>query len=283
MRAHAIPNKVLFWILVIPLLISLICFTKTGWNNAWIELNENQIMYLYSTSAQVVAAVFGLTLTGYIFFRGELNREAQNDPTLADSVNRLESRYFQQLAMITALVMATILFATLVIAYEGSKDIKRLTLFMNFGQCFFAASFITISFFIVDVVQPGNIKSASKALQEDIDPANGKERTGDLKEFAATYNRIEDQLTKVLGTLEMAAEPATSKNLSKITSTRIADILHSRKLISSDLLEKLKKLIALRNAILHGAEPMVSQSMVLESKLTLIQLLTEIETNITKV
>ncbi|PTV62581.1 hypothetical protein [Pseudomonas putida] len=139
MRAHAIPNKVLFWILVIPLLISLICFTKTGWNNAWIELNENQIMYLYSTSAQVVAAVFGLTLTGYIFFRGELNREAQNDPTLADSVNRLESRYFQQLAMITALVMATILFATLVIAYEGSKDIKRLTLFMNFGQCFFAA------------------------------------------------------------------------------------------------------------------------------------------------
>ncbi|WP_258229816.1 HepT-like ribonuclease domain-containing protein [Pseudomonas putida] len=116
-----------------------------------------------------------------------------------------------------------------------------------------------------------------------MDPANGKERTGDLKEFAATYNSIEDQLTKVLRKLEMAAEPATSKNLSKITSTRIADILHSRKLISSDLLEKLKKLIALRNAILHGAEPMVSQSMVLESKLTLIQLLTEIETNITKV
>ena len=283
MRAHAIPNKVLFWILVIPLLISLIYFTKEGWNNAWIELNENQIMYLYSTSAQVVAAIFGLTLTGYIFFRGELNREAQNDPTLADSVNRLESRYFQQLAMITALVMATILFATLVIAYEGSKDIKRLTLFMNFGQCFFAASFITISFFIVDVVQPGNIKSASKALQEDIDPANGKERTGDLKAFASTYNSIEDQLTKLLGKLEIAAEPATSKNLSKIASTRIADILHSRKLISSDLLDKLKKLIALRNAILHGAEPMVSQSMVLESKLTLIQLLTEIETNTTKV
>lgn len=277
MRAHSIPNKVLFWILTIPLLISLIYFTNKGWNNAWVELNENQIMYLYSTSAQVVAAVFGLTLTGYIFFRGELNSAAQNDPTLSDAVKRLESRYFQQLAMITALVMATILFASLVIAYETSNDIKRLTLFMNFGQCFFAASFITISFFIVDVVQPGNIKSASKALQDDIDPANGEERTGDLKAFASIYNSIENHLATSYTKIDMTVEPAGSEKTSQTTSARIADILHRRKLITSDLLEKLKKLIALRNAILHGAEPMVSQSMVLESQLTLAQLASELK------
>lgn len=277
MRAHSIPNKVLFWILVIPLLISLIYFTNKGWDNAWVELNENQIMYLYSTSAQVVAAVFGLTLTGYIFFRGELTSAAQNDPTLSDAVKKLESRYFQELAMITALVMATILFASLVIAYENSNDIKLLTLFMNFGQCFFAATFITISFFIVDVVQPGNIKSASKALQDDIDPAKGEGRTGDLKAFASIYNSIENYLATSYTKIDMTAERAGAEKLSQATSSRIADILHQRKLITSDLLEKLKKLITLRNAIIHGAEPMVSQSMVLESQLTLAQLISELK------
>ena len=33
-----------------------------------ISLNENQILYLFSTSAQVIAAIYGLTLTGFSFF-----------------------------------------------------------------------------------------------------------------------------------------------------------------------------------------------------------------------
>jgi hypothetical protein len=59
------------------LFISCWASTYFGLNHALFELTENQIMYLYSTSAQVLAAVYGLTLTGYIFLRGDLNREAE--------------------------------------------------------------------------------------------------------------------------------------------------------------------------------------------------------------
>ncbi|MCO4882357.1 hypothetical protein VOI32_37795 [Paraburkholderia caribensis] len=40
-----------------------------GVSSPWISLNENQVLYLFSTSAQVLAGVYGLTLTAYIFFQ----------------------------------------------------------------------------------------------------------------------------------------------------------------------------------------------------------------------
>jgi hypothetical protein len=62
--------------------------------NHAIELNENQILYLFSTSAQVIAAIYGLTLTGFVFFRSELNRQEFEDETLVDAVESLKRRYF---------------------------------------------------------------------------------------------------------------------------------------------------------------------------------------------
>ena len=41
-----------------------------------IQLNETQIMYLSSTLAQVCAALFGLTITGYIFLEDKLTKIA---------------------------------------------------------------------------------------------------------------------------------------------------------------------------------------------------------------
>ena len=57
-------------------------------------LNENKILYLFSTSDQVVAAIYGLTLTGLIFFRNELRWEEAEDETLADVLESLKHRYF---------------------------------------------------------------------------------------------------------------------------------------------------------------------------------------------
>src|ERR1044072_6288048 len=83
-----------------------------------ISLNETQIMYLFSTSSQVIAAIYGLTLTGFIFFRNELNREEFDDETLADAVETLKARYFVLLVFITALVTLTLLLLNLEISYE---------------------------------------------------------------------------------------------------------------------------------------------------------------------
>src|ERR1700722_15567341 len=82
-----------------------------------VELNETQIMYLYSTSAQSLSAIYGLTLTGFVFFRNELSREEFDDDTLTDAVEHLKSRYFTLLFFITLLVGLTLLLSHFEIAY----------------------------------------------------------------------------------------------------------------------------------------------------------------------
>lgn len=49
--------------------------TAIGLSPLATKLNENKVLYLFSTTGQVIAAVYGLTLTGFIFFRNELSRE----------------------------------------------------------------------------------------------------------------------------------------------------------------------------------------------------------------
>jgi hypothetical protein len=78
-------------------------------------LNENQVLYLYSTSAQVLAGVYGLTLTGFIFFRNELSREEFEDDTLTVAVDSLKDRYFKILLFVTILSIFTLLMSNLVL------------------------------------------------------------------------------------------------------------------------------------------------------------------------
>ena len=265
MRPQLIPNLAFFAFLLISLALSTIYFGNIGLTDAWIHLNENQIMYLYSTSAQVLAAVYGLTLAGYIFFRGELNREAQDDATRVEVIEQLETRYFQQLAMITALMLGTIVVVNLVIAYENSPDLIMLTALMNLGQSLFSISFIAIAFFIVDIVLPGNIKAASKTLQLKLDPKHDEpDGQGSLKEFVNTYDAIENMLTLALSSLEVP--PAESNSSRRMSSTKVADLLCRRGVIPRELFKKLHNLFALRHAIMHGADPTVSESMVTQSK-----------------
>ena len=39
-----------------------------------LELSENQALYTFSSESQVIAAIYGLTITGYIFLRNQQDR-----------------------------------------------------------------------------------------------------------------------------------------------------------------------------------------------------------------
>ncbi|MGG7632824.1 hypothetical protein [Pseudomonas sp. ES1] len=261
LKAHAIPNRVIFGTLLLTLLVSLRYFCTEGLDNAWVQLNENQIMYLYSTSAQVIAAIYGLTIAGYIFLRSEFIREAKDDPTLAEPIEKLENRYFQQLSFITALAMTTICVASLVIAYETDKDIQRLTILMNSAQCLFGISFLAIFFFIVDIVQPGNIKSASKKIQKKIDPFREGQQ-GNFNKFIENYSRIENALSQCIDLSYKTTKQGRHQQDKRTPNSQILESLARKKIIDQELTKKIKTLISLRHAIMHGGEEMVSKAMV---------------------
>jgi hypothetical protein len=68
----------------LALFFSACCLGSIALSRYAAGLDENQILYLFSISAQVIAAIYGLTLTGFIFLRNELSREEFEDETLVD-------------------------------------------------------------------------------------------------------------------------------------------------------------------------------------------------------
>ena len=253
----------LIWSYIVVLFF--ISTTSIGWGllSPLLKLNENQVLYLFSTSAQVIAAIYGLTLTGFLFFRNELSREAAEDETLAEAIDQLKSRYFSLLVFITLLVGLTLFLSNATISYEANVRTTFTTILINAGQSALAVSFVAIAVFVFDVIAPQRIEKASQKLKDDLDPATSQDLRGSLEIFLTNYNRIEALLIDA-GALYQSAPQATyeSRSPRRMSNARLAELLARSERIDKKLFLQLRELITLRNAIIHGAEPVVSQEIV---------------------
>jgi hypothetical protein len=236
--------------------------TAAGFSSRAILLNENQVLYLFSTSGQVIAGIYGLTLTGFVFFRSELSREEFEDQTLAEAVEALKQRYFSLLVFVTALVVITILLANFAISYEANNDPHGKVVVINVAQSFFVTSLLAVAYFVFDVISPKRIESASRTLQNEVDPKRSEKTTGGLEEFLRNYNQIEAFLAEAGQPYQQGAVLYDAKYPRRISNARLAEILLRNERIDERLFSQIRELITLRNAIIHGAEPVVSSDVV---------------------
>ncbi len=234
-----------------------------GWNSPLLSLNENQILYLFSTSAQVVAGVYGLTLTGFVFFRNELSREEFEDETLVEAVESLKLRYFKLLMFVTALSVLTFVLANLAISHESSEHRALNTIVINSAQSAFLVNLLAIAHFIFEVVSPQRIEKESRNLQAGVDPIQEGYESGSLEEFLRNYNGIEALLQKYGQAFDQdVAHLSPRRQTRRMSNVKLAQILFRSERISESLFGEVKSLITLRNSIVHGAEPVVSDKMV---------------------
>ena len=265
------PFKFIF----LSILIFILGATVTslfGYYKPLLLLDDTQILYLFSTSAQVLAGIYGLTLTGFIFFRNELSREEFDDESLAEAIESLKLRYFKLLMFITAFSIFTILASNLVISIESNKSFPIRSLLMNIGQVSFIVNLFIIAYFIFDVIAPKRIEKASRKLQKVVDPFDVGDKSGSLEEFLTNFNQIEYILQKYGQAFqaEMLGEHIPSRR--RIPNGKLAEIILRAERIDHDLFNEIRRLITLRNSIVHGAEPIVSSKMVDSSREILVQL-----------
>lgn len=236
--------------------------TAIGLSGYALLLNENQVLYLFSTSGQVIAGIYGLTLTGFVFFRSELNREEFEDQTLAEAVETLKRRYFTLLVFITALVVLTILSANFAISYEAAPSPQLKVVVINVAQSLFATSLLSVAYFVFDIVSPKRIESVSRNLQEKVDPRRSEQTKGGLEEFLRNYNQIEALLAEAGQPYQQGTTSYEPRFPRRLSNARLAEILLRNERISKSLFARIRELVTLRNAIIHGAEPVVSREIV---------------------
>ncbi|HDK7110727.1 TPA: hypothetical protein M2P12_000597 [Klebsiella variicola] len=140
-----------------------------GLESPWYLLSEEQHLYIYSTQAQVIAAIYGLTVTGYIFLRNNQDKQKENDSTKIDAINLTQNNERVLLFALTFFSLSTILLAVFtLVSFDDKVNIVRVVS-KNLCTAFFIITISLFCYFILYVLRLDKIEKASEEIKKTID------------------------------------------------------------------------------------------------------------------
>lgn len=214
-----------------------------------------------STCSEVVAGLYGITLTGYIFFADRFQNTSKDDESLYDAVQALLLRYNHMAGIISLMCLVCIVCGEGIVLYGGNtllpQPVYRFwvneTLLMFFLTCNF------ILYFVISVLDPYKVSRISTQKKTKL---SDDKTAGDPEELMAAWAEIEDSLRilheKLLSTVRFVPSVG-AKNRPQII--QMLEILRNYGRISQNLWRKLDKLRQYHNLALHDPNMTVSQEM----------------------
>lgn len=223
------------------------------------HLNENQILYLFSAASQVIAAVFGLIITGYIFLRNELDRKADKDESYEEIVSILKADYFYSIKTISFVTLISISLCFLVIVNETSSNKNILDILINISVPVILTELILIVSFVIKILNPNSLEIASDKLRTRTVLSDSGEK-GSIENFLNNYNQAEYILQKY-GTAISNPELTDYESVKKkrISNVKLVNILFNDSRIDKALKDDLINLISFRNSLIHGRNLFISK------------------------
>ena len=225
-----------------------------------IEYAPDAVSSVMSTSSEVLAGLYGITLTGYIFFADRFKDTSEEDESLYDAVQALLIRYNHLAGFISLMCLFCIVLAEGIVLYGTntllSPGLYRFWVNETLLLCF--CTFDLILYFIISVLDPHKIKRISShkksAISED-------QTSGDPEEFMAVWREIEENLFALREELisRMRFIPGASKSKPQLVQT--LEVLRNYGRINHALWRKLDKLRQYHNLSLHDVNMAVSQEM----------------------
>lgn len=212
-----------------------------------------------STCAEVVAGMYGITLTGYIFFADRFQDTSREDESLYDIVQALLIRYNHMAGFIALLCLVCIVIGEGIVLY-GNNTLLPPTAYrfwVDETLLFFFCTFNFILYFVISVLDPQKISRISSQKKEKL--SDDKEQ-GDLNQFLADYSAIEQmiygQLEKMLTSMRFVPNPAKSGRPKMVATL---ETLRNYSRISHAMWRKLERLRQYYNMALHDPSLTVSR------------------------
>jgi len=140
-----------------------------GYEKPWYFLSAEQYLYIYSTQAQVIAAIYGLTVTGYIFLRNNQDKQKENDSTKIDAISLNQKNERVLLFALTFFSLSTILLAVFtLVSFDDDVNMVRVVS-KNLCAAFFIITIFLFCYFILYVLRLDKIEKASEEIKKSID------------------------------------------------------------------------------------------------------------------
>lgn len=224
-----------------------------------------------STCSEVLAGLYGITLTGYIFFADRFQNTSKEDESLYDAVQALLIRYNHMAGFISLMCLVCIACAEGIVLYGNNtllpEGLHRFWINETLLLCF--CTFDLILYFVISVLDPHKVKRISNQKKSKISEDTAM---GDPEEFMAIWGQIEDNLYALREELISKMRFIPGANTSKPQIVQTLEVLRNYGRINMNLWRKLDKLRQYHNLSLHDVNMAVSQEMCDLAKVVLAEL-----------
>jgi len=229
-----------------------------------IQLERDAVSSVMSTCSEVVAGLYGITLTGYIFFADRFQNTSKEDESLYDVVQALLIRYNRMAGVISLLTLICIVIAEGIVLYGNNTLMpeKLYRFLVDETLLLFFWSFNFILYFVISVLDPQKVDRISNQKRSKL---SDDKDLGSLQEFLADYSAIEKRLMTLMEKLLSSSLPIPGRG-KRPASVYTLETLRNYSRISFSLWRKLEKLRQYYNLTLHDPNMTVTQEMCVLAK-----------------
>lgn len=235
-----------------------------------IVFDTEAVCSVMSTCAEVVAGLYGITLTGYIFFADRFRDTSDEDESLYDAVQALLLRYNHMAGIISVMCLLCIVVGEGIVLY-GSNTILPQGVYrfiVNETLLLFFLTFDFILYFVISVLDPQKVSRISSQQKTKI---SGDRKTGDPEQFMADWKTIEELLMVRFERLRSTFRLIPGAR-NKPAIIHMLETLRNYGGIGPNLWRKLERLRQYHNLALHDPNMTVSQEMCALAKEVLAEL-----------
>lgn len=226
-------------------------------------MNDDNIYWLFSASAQSIAAFVAFLLTGYALVHNLMESARSEDPSLDEIQYALRLQYHKQLSFLCwatglAIALSLAMVFTNRWSYCGKLQLVALVAVVNLAVLVLAVAFV------IEIVDPRKYQKMAKDVlrQSAVDLKLTQETTSSWDFFDA-FRKLEAKLRG----LAHRVDPEFEYRNPRYTSYRqMVETLLRQELISRGLYDELNQLGKYRNLVFHAHIQEADPSMVERAK-----------------
>ena len=238
---------------IVQILVVLDCFFPL------IAYETDAVSSVMSTCSEVLAGLYGITLTGYIFFADRFKDTTEEDESLYDAVQALLTRYNHMAGFISLMCLLCFLLAEGIVLYGTNtllpQGLHRFWIDETLLLCVCTVELIL--YFVISVLDPHKVNRISGQKKSKL----SEDRTvGNPEEFLQLWGEIEQNLWNLREELAQKIRFVPGrKGRPQIVQT--LEVLRNYGRINMNLWRKLDTLRQYHNLSLHDVNLAVSQEM----------------------
>ena len=222
-----------------------------------IYLSENQILYLMSTSAQVMAGLFGIVLTAYAIIDPKLQSQAQNNEDAEESLKIIRKEYHDNIVALSILCAFTIISCLITLGCFEDISESIVSMLLNQSSILCVGSIVLILSFGCSLLNPNILSKLNSRALEEVNNEY-KEENLKFKPFVELYNKLQYLLIAYASELERK-DLGNSVDENKEQNRRMhinqaLNILQMNNIIDKNIFVKISELRRYRNALVHSGE-----------------------------